>query len=93
MSYVIESADPALFAHGYTLGVITDALTGRQTAVYRGGARFVLDEPLCEGCDEPADRCDCHALAPVERLSPTSICVAPDWPAPLTAGLCKGAVA
>lgn len=68
-TYIISSDDPALFGRGLPVGCITDALTGRVTAVYADGFRIVLDELLCSGCDEPADRCDCMALAPVERLS------------------------
>jgi hypothetical protein len=68
-TYTTPSSDPALFARGLPIGIITDALTGRSTAVYRGGFSIVLDEPLCAGCDEPADRCGCMELAPVVRLS------------------------
>jgi hypothetical protein len=50
VTYTVESADPALFGRGLPVGIITDALTGRHTAVYRDGFRIVLDEPLGE-CD------------------------------------------
>jgi hypothetical protein len=73
VTYTVESADPALFGRGYPVGVITDALTGRHTAVYRDGFRIVLDEPLADCCDRPLDLCDCMSLAPVQIIEPGRI--------------------
>jgi hypothetical protein len=45
-------ADPSDHA-GYR-GSITDALTGRETAIFDGfPGRVVVGEPLCSGCDAP----------------------------------------
>lgn len=72
-TYTVSSTDPELFGRGLPVGLISDALTGRVTAIYRDGFKIVLDEQLCSGCDEPLDRCDCMALAPVTSIEPGKI--------------------
>ena len=63
MAYTIRSGE-ALPYLGEPIGYRTDAITGRTRATYRGGRSYVVDEPLCNGCDEPLELCEC--LAPVE---------------------------
>lgn len=63
-TYTVSSACPST-VHGWPSGYVTDALSGRTTALYHVGGklhRVPLDTPLCEGCDHPIEDGPCGCM-------------------------------
>jgi hypothetical protein len=56
-TYIISDPDDTRF--GKALGMITNAITGRQTAYYGNSVFVVIGEPLKSCCDSPVSDGPC----------------------------------